>query len=205
MRPRIALPILPILLATVACGGKKSDDKPSAAKPAPAAPTPAPAPTPTPPPPPAAPAIDPATFVAVDVKAVAAIADAVVMAPPGAKVEPDQPSFGDQQVKGAVIAAGDFRLHVWHSTIGGERTAAEMTAKITDAKAVYTELNHEVTTVDYAVESGGQKRFGYFQALDGWDELKLGDQVLCGPERTVASADALAPYRAACGMIKRAK
>lgn len=195
--------VLPLLLVAAACGGKKSDDKPSAAKPAPAAPTPAPAPTPPPPPP--APTLDPATFVAVDVKAVAAIADAVVMAPPGATVEPDQPDFGDQKVKGAVIVAGDFRLHVWHSTIGGERTAAEMAAKIADDKAVYTELEHEITKVTYSVESGGEKRFGYFQALDGWDDLKLGDQVLCGAERTVASADALAPYRAACGMIKRAK
>lgn len=202
MRPRI---VLPILLATAACGGKKSDDKSSAAKPAPAAPTPAAAAPPTPPPPPAAPTIEPASFVAIDVKAVAAIADAVVMGPPGAKVEPDQPDFGDQKIKGAVIAAGDFRLHVWHSTIGGERTAAEMMAKITDDKAVYTELTHELTRVDYTVESGGQKRFGYFQALDGWSDLKLGDQVLCGPERTVATAEALAPYRAACGMIKRAK
>lgn len=201
MRTRI---VLSLLLASAACGGKKSDDKASAAKPAPAAPTPAAAPAP-PPPPPAAPAIDPATFVAVDVKAVAAIADVVVMGPPGAKVEPDQPSFGDQQVKGAVIVAGDFRLHVWHSTIGGERTAAEMAAKIADDKAVYTELEHEITKVTYSVESGGEKRFGYFQALDGWDDLKLGDQVLCGAERPVASADALAPYRAACGMIKRAK
>ena len=197
--------LIALILATAACGSKKPDDPPSTAKPAapPATAPPAASPPPAAVPPPAT--LDPASFVEVDVKAVAAIADAVVLAPPGAKVEPDQPSFGDQQVKGAVIAAADFRLHVWHSTIGGERTTAEMMAKMTDAKAVYTEVVNEVTKVEFTVESGGQKRYGYFQALAGWRDLERGDQVLCGPERPVASSEALAPYRAACELIKRAK
>lgn len=196
--------LLLTLLATAAfaCGSKKKDDAPAATKPTPG---PGTAAEPAPPPPPtltAKPiAVDPATFTAVDLAAVPALADVAAVAPPGATVTPDDPSFDDQKVHGAVIAAGDFRLHVWHGTVGGERTTVPMKAKMLDDKAVYTETKSEPTLVEYTLESGGAKTFGYFQPIEGW--TTNGDQLLCGTAAPVASAEALAPYRAACGQIKK--
>ena len=63
--------LIALILATAACGSKKPDDPPSTAKPAapPATAPPAASPPPAAVPPPAT--LDPASFVEVDVKAVA--------------------------------------------------------------------------------------------------------------------------------------
>jgi hypothetical protein len=158
--------------------------------------------------------IDPATFVAADLSSVPALAGHTAKAPPGAKVTADAVP-GEPKPKGAVLAKDDFALHLWWGTIGGQRTSLPMTAAMKaemkgegNAKYVETACEPGSGTCDYTIEAGGRKRYGFFRQVDRRDDADLssGDsQLLCGPANEVASAEALAPYRAACASVARKK
>lgn len=182
-------------LAVIASCGSKKEAAPAKATPAPAGEVAAPAP-------PAAPApvavLDPATFVAVDLAGVPALANVVAVAPSGATVTPDPPDeFGDKQVHGAVITAGEFRLHLWESTIGGERTTLPLRATMLDPGMIYAEHVNDLTVLEYTFTSGATTQFGYLRAVED-PRRGLGDQLLCGVTAPLATKAALAPYRAAC-------
>lgn len=187
-------------LALVACG--KKDEAP-AAKPAPAPaeaakPAPVPADKPvTPPPAPAPAALDAAAFVPVDLSSVKALANVTAKAPAGATVTPDDPSFNETEPDGAVIAHGDFALHLRRGTVGGERTALPIMAQMEEAK--YAELTSNEKLVDYTFEKAGTLRYGFVRPIDGFNER--GEQLLCGPAKPLATADALTIYRQACDQV----
>jgi hypothetical protein len=176
---------MPCLLLA-ACG---SEDRKNAPPPSPR-PASAPAPAPVP--------IDPTTFVAVDLSSIPVLADATVKAPPGATVTADRRLPGEDASVGAVIAAGDFALHLWRGTTGGERTIRPMRS------SSYVETT---STPELIVYTLGPDAFGFFRPIPAFDNLGAGigegDQLLCGPAHEVATADALAPYQAACDSVAR--
>lgn len=191
--------LLVVAVVTSACGGKKDEkNEDQAAKPAPGK-----AAEKKPAPPPAAP-VDPATFVEIDLSSVPAIAGATAKAPPGAKLTPDR-TFGSDPVQGAVIEQGDFALHLWRGTTGGERTVMPMKVEM-EGGGKYTETTSEPSLVEYTIETNGTKTYGFFRPIDGLREGELNDmhaQFLCGNARPVATPEALAPYRAACDSVKK--
>lgn len=197
-----------ILCAAVACGGEaKKDDKkvdakaPAkaaepekvAAKPEPAKPAPAPEP---------AKPVDPATFVAVDLSAVAALAPYTVKAPPGATVKPDELQIGKDAPTGAVIEKDGFKLHLWRGTIGEERTSMPMRGQIEGYKYTETKNEGEKGLLEYSIEKGGKTTLGYIQAK--FSSIKEGS-VLCGNAEPVADPAALEPYRKACESLAEKK
>lgn len=113
-----------------------------------------------------------------------------VEAPGGATVTEDPPGFNEKASKGAVVAAGSFKLHLWKGTIGEGRTEAD-TVVGTIEGGKYTEIEHDVEHCVYTAEKDGKTTYGFFQLAGGKD-------VLCGTAEKVASAEALEPYRAAC-------
>jgi hypothetical protein len=191
-----------LALALTACAGK-TDEKQAAAtekvEPAPAAEA---AP---PPPPDAAPAkpapVDPASFVEIAITGVPGV-KATVKAPPGATVTPEAPGFNETEPSGAMVAAGDFALHVRRSTIGGERERARMQAYGL-GDGVYTETKVEPGLVEFTAQNGGETRYGYMMRVEGIEAGK--ESVICGTAAPVATPEALEPYRAACATVAAAK
>ena len=151
--------------------------------------------------------VDPATFVDVDLSSVPVLAGVAVKAPPGATVTADPAGFGDDASQGAVIAQGGFALHLWRSTIGGERTVLPMKADMEGGgKYVETKCEPGTGLCEYVIEKGASKTFGFFRSIDGMESEKLNDvagQLLCGPAKEVATVEELAPYRAACDTVKK--
>lgn len=202
-----------LALLAAACGAKKDDPKNDPKndqknekqdEPAPEAKAKEPAAEKKPEPP--AP-VDPATFVDVDLSSVPALAGVAAKAPPGATVTADPPGFGEDVSHGAVVAQGGFALHLWWSTIGGERTVLPMKTEM-EGSGKYVETACEPGTglCEYAIEKGASRTFGFLQSIDGMSKGKLDDihgQLLCGPAKEVASEEALAPYRAACAAVKK--
>lgn len=183
-------------LLAAGCGDKKDEAAPEA-KAAPAKPQAEPAkPAPAP--------VDPASFVAIDLSAVPALAGVAAKGPPGATVTPDDPPFGEDAPVGAVIAHDDFALHLWWSTTGGERTVLPMKVDM-EGRGKYVETTSTPGLIEYTIE-GDAKSYGFFRPIDGFRKSELNDmhgQLLCGPAREVASPEALAPYRAACDAVAK--
>jgi hypothetical protein len=194
-----------IALLAAACGGKEDEQKKEAPKAGETKPGEAKADEEKPEPKPAP--VDPATFVDVDLSSVPVLAGLAVKAPPGATVTADPPGFGEDAAQGAVIAQGGFALHLWRSTIGGERTVLPMKADMEGSgKYVETKCEPGSGLCEYVIEKGAAKTFGFFRSIDGMGSEQLNDvhgQLLCGPAREVATADELAPYRAACDTVKK--
>lgn len=196
-----------MLLAALALASscKKKEEAPAkAADPVPAKPEappmdqpakPAPPPTPT-----AAP-IDPATFVPIDVSGVAALAKVTIKGPPGANVTADEPHFGKDKPEGVTITSGDWSLHLYRGTLGGERTGLPIMAQSVNGKYAETVSNEKL--VEYTITTPDKTTYGFVRPvitpLDGTD------QVLCGPARELASADGFAAYRAACDTVAAVK
>lgn len=201
MTNRLALAAA-LALALAACK-KKEEARPAAATPTPAAAPAAPtapeaaAPSGKRAPPPSSAPVDPAAFVPVDVSGIAALAGVTVKGPPGATVTADEPGYNQDKPTGATIASGDFVLHLWHSTVGGERTALPITAEMQNGTYVETTSTPEL--VEYTIEIAGAKTYGFLRPIAGFTEM--GDQLLCGPAKPQATAEALAPYRAACDTV----
>ena len=194
--------------AVTACGGdaKKDEKKVEAKAPTKAAePEKAAAkpeePVKAPEPAPAAPA-DPATFVAVDLSAVATLAAYTINGPPGAAVKPDEVEFGKDAPRGVVIEKDGFKLHVWRGTIGGERSTMPMRGQMEGFKYSETKNEGEKGLLEYAIEKDGKTSVGYIQAK--FSSLKE-DSVLCGNADPVADAAALEPYKKACESLAEKK
>jgi hypothetical protein len=154
--------------------------------------------------PPAAP-VDPATFVDLDLSPVARLAGHTVKAPPGATLAADQPPFGEDKPAGGVISKDGFALHLWWSTTGGERTVLPMRADM-EGLGAYVETACNPDLCEYTLEKDGAKKHGFFRPVDRRDDADLSAsdaQLLCGPAKELASAEALAPYKAACDTVKR--
>ena len=152
--------------AVTACGGdaKKDEKKVEAKAPTKAAePEKAAAkpeePVKAPEPAPAAPA-DPATFVAVDLSAVATLAAYTINGPPGAAVKPDEVEFGKDAPRGVVIEKDGFKLHLWRGTIGGERTTMPMRGQMEGFKYSETKNEGAKGLLEYAIEKGGKTSVG---------------------------------------------
>lgn len=149
---------------------------------------------------PAAP-VDPATFEPVDLASVAVLAKYTVKAPPGSKVTPDAPGFGADAPGGAVIEKDGFKLHLWSSTIGAERTVMPMRAQQETSKYTETKNEGEKGLLEYTFEKDGKTTYGYIQAK--FSTLK--GSILCGNQDGVADAAALEPYRKACETLAEKK
>lgn len=152
---------------------------------------------------PVAPAVpvDPATFEPVDLASVAVLAKYTVKAPPGAKVTPDAPGFGADAPAGAVIEKDGFKLHLWSSTIGEERTVMPMRAQQDNSKYAETKNEGEKGLLEYTFEKDGKTTHGYIQSK--FSTLK--GSILCGNQEGVADAAALEPYRKACETLAEKK
>jgi hypothetical protein len=201
--------VLSVLMSVAACGekpagdaGKKVEAKAPEAK-APEAKAPeAKAPeTKEAAPPPAAP-VDPATFTAVDLSSVAALAKYTVNGPPGAKVTADPPKLGEKEATGAVVEEDGFKLHLWRSTIGEERTVLPMQANMEGGKYTETRNEGEKGLLEYTLEKGGKTGHAYIQAK--FSTVKDGS-LLCGNAEPLADAAALEPYRKACESLAEKK
>ena len=149
---------------------------------------------------PAAP-VDPATFEPVDLASVAVLAKYTVKAPPGAKVTADAPGFGADAPGGAVIEKDGFKLHLWSSTIGEERTVMPMRAQQDSSKYAETKNEGEKGLLEYTFEKDGKTTHGYIQAK--FSTLK--GSILCGNQDGVADPAALEPYRKACETLAEKK
>ena len=149
---------------------------------------------------PAAP-VDPATFEPVDLASVAVLAKYTVKGPPGAKVTPDAPGFGDDAPGGAVIEKDGFKLHLWSSTIGAERTVMPMRAQQDSSKYTETKNEGEKGLLEYTFEKDGKTTHGYIQAK--FSTLK--GSILCGNQDGVADPAALEAYRKACETLAEKK
>jgi hypothetical protein len=204
-RSRLTLP-LTLFALLCACDEKKDapgDGKPEAATKAEAKPAaakagktePAAKAEPkleSPPPPPAN--VDPASFVAVDLASVAALAKYTVNGPPGATVTADRPPLGETAPTGAVVGQDGFKLHLWHGTIGGERAGVPMRAKAFGSTYAETKLEGDKGLLEYSLTKNGKTTLGYIQSK--FSTLK--GSLLCGTAEPVADAAALEPYRKAC-------
>lgn len=206
--PRRSSLILPLTLFALicACDEKKdapADGKPGAATKAEAKPADAKASkaepqakaepkVESPPPPPAN--VDPASFVAVDLSTVAALATYTVNGPPGATVTADRLRLGETVATGAVVAKDGFKLHLWVGTIGGERTGVPMRAKAFGSTYAETKLEGDKGLFEYSLTKDGKTTLGYIQSKFSTPKGSL----LCGTAEPVADAAALEPYRKAC-------
>jgi hypothetical protein len=177
------------LTVVVGCGGKKDEPK---AKSEHTAPAPQEVPEPK------------LNLPAKQVKAVTAapavvevpVVGVTIEAPGGATVTEDPPGFNEKASTGAVVAAGDFKLHLWKGTIGEARTeAGTVVGTIEGGK--YTEVEHDVEHCIYTAEKDGVTTYGFF--------VLAGEHLLCGTAEKVANAGALEPYRAACKTVQPRK